>query len=47
MTKRYGTIKRGSIKFEIGSLQDKFLHANRLRHSHVTEKNGKKSIKRF
>lgn len=47
MTKRYGTIKHGSIKFEIGSRQDKFLHSKDLPHSHVKEKNGKKSIKRF
>ena len=47
MTKRYATVKHGSVKFEIGSPQDRFLHTKGLPHSHVTEKDGKKSIKRF
>lgn len=45
--KQYGTIKRGKVKFKIGSKQDKFLHTNKLPHSHVTIKNGRKVIKRY
>ena len=44
---KYGTIKRGKIKFEIGSEQDIFLHTKNLPHSHVTIKGGVKRIKRF
>ena len=43
----YGTIKRGKVKFKIGSSQDRFLHTNNLPHSHVTIKNGVKKIKRY
>ena len=45
--KRYATIKRGKVKLDIGSKQDKFLHSNKLPYSHVTIKNGKKKIKRY
>lgn len=43
----YGTIKRGKVKFRLGSPQDKLLHARGLPHSHVSTKNGKKSITRY
>ena len=45
--KRYGTVKRGTVRFDIGSDQDRFLQTKNLPHSHVTEKDGKKIIKRF
>jgi hypothetical protein len=45
--KRYGTIKRGRIKFEIGSKQDKYLHLKKLPHSHVSIVKGVKRIKRY
>ena len=45
--RRYGTIKHGSVKFPIGSKEDKFLHTKGLPHSHVTIKDGKKRIKRY
>lgn len=44
--RRYGTIKRGKVKFKLGSKQHKFLLAKELPFSVVTEINGKK-IKRF
>jgi len=44
---RYATIKRGKVKFPIGSPMDKFLHTKGLPHSHVTIKGGKKIIKRY
>ena len=47
MTKKYGTIKHGSVKFEVGSKQHRFLEAHDLPFSIVTEKDGKKNIKRF
>jgi hypothetical protein len=43
----YGTIRRGKIKFKIGSRQDKFLHMKKLPHSHVTIEDEKKRIKRY
>jgi len=33
--KDYATIKKGKVKFEIGSPQDKFLHTKNLPHTHV------------
>lgn len=45
--KEYGTIKRGKVKFELGGSQDRFLHINKLPHSHVKIKDGKKIIKRY
>lgn len=49
MTARYGTIKRGKIKFKLGSKQHRFLLFRNLPFSVVTIKNenGRKSIKRF
>ena len=47
MTKRYATTRRGKNRFPIGSPQDKLLHTRKLAHSHVTEKKGKKTIKRY
>lgn len=47
MVTRYATIKRGKVKLKIGSAQDKLLHTRGLPHSHVTVKNGKKTIKRY
>jgi len=44
---RYATTKRGKVRFEIGSAQDKYLHTKNLPHSHVTIRNGKKTIKRY
>jgi len=44
---KYATIKRGKVKLEIGSKQDKFLHFKHLPHSHVAIKNGIKYIKRY
>jgi len=32
---KYGTIKRGKVKFKIGGAQDKYLHTKALPHSHV------------
>ena len=45
--KEYGTIKRGKVKFEIGSKQDIFLHTMELPHSHVKIIKGEKVIKRY
>lgn len=45
--KRYATTKRGKNKFPIGSAQDKLLHTRELAHSHVTVKDGKKTVKRY
>ena len=45
--KEYGTIKRGKVKFEIGSPQDKFLHTKNLPHSHVKITDGVKRITRY
>lgn len=47
MNKKYGTIKRGKVKFEIGSKMDKFLHTRKLPHTHVTIKGKKKHYKRY
>lgn len=47
MVKRYGTIKRGKVKFELGSPQHRYLHWKKLPHSVVTIKGGKKYIKRY
>ena len=46
-TKKYATTRRGKNKFPIGSPQDKLLHARDLAHSHVTVKDGKKTVKRY
>ena len=43
----YGTIKRGKVKFKLGSWQDKYLHTMKLPHTHVHIKNGKKIYTRF
>lgn len=43
---KYGTIKRGKVKFELYSPQHKFLLARKLPHSIVTVYDGKKRIKR-
>ena len=43
----YGTIKRGKIKFKLGSAQDKFLHVKKLAHTHVHIHHGKKVYIRF
>jgi len=45
--KRFGTIKRGKVKFKLGSKQHRFLHARKLPHEVVTKCGDKKSIKRF
>jgi len=45
--KKYGTIKRGKVKFELGSKQHKLLEAQNLPYSVVTIKGEKKSIKRM
>lgn len=45
---RYATIRRGKVRFPIGSAEDRFLHARHLPHSHVTTRPGKpKRIERF
>ena len=44
---RYGTIKRGKVKFELGSKQHRLLEARDLPYSVVTKKKGKKSVKRM
>lgn len=44
--KRYGTIKRGKVRFEIGSKQHRYLLWKKLPHSIVEIRNGKKIIKR-
>lgn len=47
MVKKYGTIKRGKVRFQLGSKQHKMLEARDLPYSVVTVKNGKKSVKRM
>jgi hypothetical protein len=47
MATRYATRLRGKVKFAIGGKQDKLMHTRNLPHSHVTIKNGKKSITRY
>lgn len=50
MAKSYATIKRGKVKFKIGSAQDKYLHFRKLPHSHVhfiKLKGSKKIVKRI
>jgi len=44
---KYGTIKRGKIKFELGSKQHKYLEAKGLSYSVVTISNKGKKIKRM
>lgn len=46
-TRRYATTKRGKVKLPIGGAQDKMLHTRDLPHSHVTVKDGHKTIERF
>jgi len=43
----YGTVKRGKVKFKIGSAQDKFLHTKKLPHTHVHMRHGEKVYVRF
>ena len=43
---KYGTIKRGKVKFDLYGKQHKLLLARKLPHSIVTVKDGKKRIKR-
>ena len=45
-TRKYVTIKRGKVRVEVGSSQHRFLLANKLPHSVVTVRDGKKTIKR-
>ena len=44
---KYGTIKRGRVKFRLGSRIHKLLEGKHLSYSVVTVKNGKKYIKRM
>ncbi len=46
-TRKYATIKRGSVKVKLGSAQHRLLEARNLPYSVVTVKDGKKSIKRM
>ena len=43
----YGTVKRGKVRFEIGSDQDRFLHTKNIDHSHVHIEDGIKRITRY
>lgn len=43
----YGTVKRGKVKFKLGSKQDRFLHVKHLPHTHVHMRKGKKVYVRF
>lgn len=43
----YGTTKRGRVKFEIGSKQDRYLHFKDIDHSHVKIVNNTKRITRY
>lgn len=44
---KYATIKHGKVKVKLGSAQQRLLEAKDLPYSIVTEKAGKKSIKRM
>lgn len=46
--KRYATTRRGKVRFDIGSKQDRLLHGRGLAHSHVTVgAGGKKKVTRY
>lgn len=44
--KKYGTIKRGKVKFKLGSKQHKYLEVHNLPYSIVTITKKGKSIRR-
>ena len=44
---KYGTIKHGTVRVELGSKQQKFLEAKNLPYSVVTISNKGKQIKRM